>query len=120
MSLSVEALQLESAAPKRLVTVRPPVEEALVKLRMVVVRLFEVNEDAVVVARVDVPETFKSKDARVFDVSEVAVVVAKYEEPETVRLVVEAFVSVVFPVTSSVEENVPVVPVIAPSDETRA
>jgi hypothetical protein len=34
-----------------------------------------------------------------------------------VRAVVDAFVNVVFPVTSSVDDRLAVVPVIAPSDE---
>ena len=83
MSLSAEALQLESDAPKSAATVRPPVEDAFTKERELVVR-----DDAEVVAR--------------------------YVLPDTVSPVVEAFPSVVFPVTSSVDEKTPVVPVIAP------
>jgi hypothetical protein len=89
MSLSVEALQFESAAPKRLPRVSPPVEEALAKLRTLAVKPLAVREDTVVVARVVIPEM--------------------------VSAVAEALESVVFPVTLSVEEKTPVVPVIAPS-----
>jgi hypothetical protein len=46
MSLSAEALQLESDAPKSAATVRPPVDDALPKERELVVR-----DDAEVVAR---------------------------------------------------------------------
>ena len=91
MSLSVEALQLESAAPKRLPRVSPPVEEALVKLRTLAVKPLAVRVDTVVVAR------------KVW--------------LDTERLVVEALERVVFPVTVSVEEKIPVVPVIAPKEE---
>jgi hypothetical protein len=89
MSLSVEALQFESAAPKRVPTVIPPVEDALVKLRTLAVKPLAVREDTVVVAR------------NVW--------------LDTERLVVEALERVVFPVTVSAEEKTPVVPVIAPS-----
>jgi hypothetical protein len=89
MSLSVEALQFASAAPKRVPTVSPPVEDALVKLRTLAVKPLAVREDTVVVAR------------NVW--------------LDTERLVVEALESVVFPVTLSVEEKIPVVPVRAPS-----
>jgi len=51
MSLSAEALQLESDAPKSAATVRPPVDDALVKFKILVVRLVDVRDDAVVVAR---------------------------------------------------------------------
>ena len=88
MSLSVDALQFESAAPKSEATVSPPVEDALVKLMKLEVSVLEERD--------------------------VAVVVAKNVLPDTVR----AEVSVVFPVTLSVEEKIPVVPVIAPKDAT--
>jgi hypothetical protein len=52
MSLSDEALQLAREAPKRVPTVRPPVDEALVKSKMLAVR-----DDTVVVAKVEVPNT---------------------------------------------------------------
>jgi hypothetical protein len=92
MSLSVDALQFESAAPKSEATVSPPVEDALVKLMKLEVSVLEERD--------------------------VAVVVAKNVLPDTVRAEVEALERVVFPVTLSVEEKIPVVPVIAPKDAT--
>ena len=92
MSLSVDALHVESDAPKRFPTVSPPVEDALVKLMKLEVSVLEERD--------------------------VAVVVAKKVLPDTVSADVEALVSVVFPVTLSVEEKIPVVPVIAPRDAT--
>lgn len=88
-SFSVEVLQAERDAPKRDATVRPPVEDAAVKERLVAV-----SEEAVVVAKVVVPRTLKRS--------------------EVVKLEVEAFVSVVFPVTLRVEEKLPVDPTSAP------
>lgn len=73
----MEALQLESDAPKRDARVSPPVEEALVKFKMFVVRLLEVREDTVVVAKEEVPEILKRTDDRLLDVRLDAVVVAK-------------------------------------------
>jgi hypothetical protein len=89
MSLSVEALQFESAAPKRLPRVSPPVEEALPKDKTPDDRLVDNRLDTVVVASVVIPEM--------------------------VSAVADALESVVFPVTVRVEEKTPVVPVIAPS-----
>ena len=81
-----------SDAPKRFPTVSPPVEDALVKLMKLEVSVLEERD--------------------------VAVVVAKNVLPDTVRAEVEALERVVFPVTLSVEEKIPVVPVIAPKDAT--
>jgi hypothetical protein len=88
-SFSVDVLQALRLAPKRDARVSPPVLDALENESEVTVR-----EDAVVVARVVVPSTLKRRDV--------------------VRLVVEALVSVVSPVTLSVEEKEPAVPMSAP------
>ncbi|MEN9552225.1 MAG: hypothetical protein RI935_602 [Candidatus Parcubacteria bacterium] len=88
-SFSVDVLHAVKLAPKSDARVRPPVEDAFRKERPLVVR-----EDAVVVASVDVPSTLK--------------------RPDVERLVVDALVKVVFPVTLSVEEKDPVVPMSDP------
>ncbi len=94
-SFSVDVLQDVKLAPKRDARVRPPVEDALPKVRPVVVR-----EDAVVVARVEVPKTeSRLLDIRLLDMD---------------RFVAEALERVVFPVTLRVEEKDPVVPMSAP------
>lgn len=59
----MEALQFESAAPKRLATVSPPVDEALVKVRSLVVRELVVRRDADVVASVEVPVTPSAEES---------------------------------------------------------
>lgn len=82
-------------APKSDARVRPPVEDALPKVRPVVVR-----EDAVVVARVEVPKT------------ESRLLVTRLLDMD--RFVAEALERVVFPATFKVEENVPVEPMSAP------
>jgi hypothetical protein len=94
-SFSVEVLQDVKLAPKSDARVSPPVEEALAKERLLVVR-----EDTVVVARVEVPRTdSRLLDIRLLDID---------------RLVVDALVKVVSPVTLRVEEKVPVVPMREP------
>jgi hypothetical protein len=99
-SFSVEELHDVSDAPKRDARVRPPVEEALVKERRLVV-----SEDAVVVAKVEVPKTERRpEDERLDD----------WRLLDTVRLVADALASVVCPPTESVEERDAVPPVIVP------
>ncbi len=94
-SFSVEVLHAVRLAPKSDARVRPPVEEALPKVRPVVVR-----EDTVVVARVEVPRT----DSRLLDIRLL----------DMDRFVAEALERVVFPATFKVEEKDPVVPMSAP------
>lgn len=99
-SFSVDVLQALRLAPKSDARVRPPVEDALMKERLLDVRL-----DTVVVASVDVPRTVRRpEDERLDD----------WRAPDTVSEVALALASVVCPVTLSVEENVPVVPMSAP------
>jgi hypothetical protein len=108
-SFSVDALHAESDAPKRAARVRPPVEEALTKERALVVRPVvealpstvwpeTVRAVAEAVERVLCPEALKVEVKRLFAV--------KIEE--------DALVSVVCPVTLSVEEKDPMVPMSAP------
>ncbi len=93
-SFSVDELQAVRLAPNSEARVSPPVEEALVNTRLEDRRLLEVRLDTVVVASVVVPNTLK--------------------RPLVVTLVVDALARVVSPVTFSVDENVPVVPMRAP------
>ena len=94
-SFSVDVLQVLKLAPKRDARVSPPVEDALPKMRLVAERLVVEAFTSVVC-----PVTPSAPPRTVF--------------PDTVRLVLDVLPSVVLPVTLSVEENTPVVPVIAP------
>ena len=86
-SFSVEELQAVKLAPKSDARVRPPVLDALLKY----------SDDAV------------------SPVVDALVILACVEKSDgAVRTEVEALIRVVFPVTLSVEENVPVVPMSAP------
>ncbi len=87
-SFSVEELQALRLAPNSEARVSPPVEEALVKVRLEDWRLLEVRLVTVVVASVDVPSTERRLDDR--------------RLPDTERLVADALASVDCPVTSSV------------------
>ena len=58
-SFSVEVLHDVRLAPKREASVSPPVEEALPKDKTLDVRLLDVREDTVVVARDDVADTVR-------------------------------------------------------------
>jgi hypothetical protein len=99
-SFSVDVLQDVKLAPKSDARVRPPVEEALRKERELVV-----SEDAVVVARVEVPSTERRpEDERLDD----------WRAPDTVSAVALALVKVVSPVTLRVEEKDPAVPMSDP------
>ena len=90
MSLSVEALQEVKLAPKRDARVRPPVDEALVKLRDVALSADDVA--LVKVALVIVPDAEVRSATLPFDI----VVVASVEAPATfndpVKLAVEDIV----------------------------
>jgi hypothetical protein len=104
MSFSVEELHAESEAPKSPARVRAPDDEALVNTRLPDDRLLDDRLDTVVVAREEVPDTESVPPTTTL--------------PDAVIAVAEAFVSVVFPVTSRVDEKLPVVPVIAPREAT--